>query len=121
MIWVRLVWQTTILWLVFQAGTQLVARLHLHLPGNVVGMILLFILLMAEIIKPVHIQEAVNLLLKHFAFFFIPISVGLMSWSGLFYQNGVAIVTILTLSALVALIVTGGTIQLLMRKSKKNP
>jgi holin-like protein len=79
------------------------------------GMGLLFVLLASGLLRPHDIQEAVSLLLRHFAFFFIPISVGLMVWGALVVQHGIMLLCILLLSALVALATTGLTVHLLMR------
>jgi len=109
----KITWQTTLLWMIYRAGVFVVDMLHLPLPGNVVGMLLLFLLLAVGIVKPLQIEEAVQLLLKHFAFFFIPISVGLMAWGGLIQQSGFMLLGVLTVSAVAALVITGVLVQLL--------
>lgn len=95
------------MWLIHWLGAKVVAIVHMPLPENVLGMLLLFSMLALGIIKPRYLQEAVNLLLTHFAFFFIPISVGLMAWGALIYKNGFVLVAALVLSALIAVGVTG--------------
>jgi len=106
-------WQIVFLWLVFRCGVLLVGLLHLSLPGNVAGMLLMFVLLATGIVKPARIEAGSGFLLKHFAFFFIPISVGLMSFGSLMRQSGLALLAILVTSALVGVAVTGASVQLL--------
>ena len=113
---IRLVYQIAILCVIYQAGVYLVVSFKLPLPGNVIGLILFFVLLKTGIIKPVYVQEGVNLLLKHFAFFFVPISVGLMEWGGLFISKGPALLTALVISAIIALIFTGVPVQFLAKR-----
>lgn len=118
MTYLKLIGQTVLLWGIYRLGVLLVDLLHLALPGNVMGMLLLFALLCLGVVKPSHIQEAADLLLKHLAFFFIPISVGLMTWGALIYRSGLSLLAILTASAVVALAATGLTVQWLHPRSE---
>lgn len=110
--------QLFILWLLNQAGIFIVTFFHLSIPGNVVGMILLFILLMTGVIKLEWINEAASFLLKHLVFFFIPISVGIITFGKLFLQSGLSLIFILVLSASIGIIVTGTVSQLLTVKKE---
>jgi holin-like protein len=112
-------WQTAFLWVVFRCGVLLVGALHLCLPGNVAGMLLMFALLATGAVKPAYIEAGSGFLLKHFAFFFIPISVGLMSFGTLMRQSGLALLAILVVSAMVGVAVTGWSVQLLHREGEK--
>ncbi|MBU5612919.1 CidA/LrgA family protein [Geomonas azotofigens] len=112
-------WQIVLLWLVFRCGVLLVGALHLSLPGNVAGMLIMFALLASGIVKPVLIETGSGFLLKHFAFFFIPISVGLISFGGLMRQSGLELLVILFASAVVGVAVTGATVQLLQQRRER--
>lgn len=81
-------------------------------------MLILFGLLLAGIIKEEWLAEGANLLLKHLAFFFIPIAVGLMEWGDLFWQKGHWLLLSLVVSALVALFTTGGLVDFLVKGEK---
>ncbi len=83
-------------------------------------MIALFGLLSAGIIKEQWLTAATTPLLKHLAFFFIPIAVELMQWGDLFIQKGYLLFLPLVISTLVALVITGGTVQILTASSRKN-
>jgi holin-like protein len=115
----KIVWQILLLWLVFRCGVYLVSFLHLALPGNVAGMLLLFALLASGIVKPSHFEAGGGFLLKHFAFFFIPISVGLMAFGPLMRQSGLTFLAILTLSVAVGVAVTGISVQMLHARSQR--
>jgi holin-like protein len=78
-------------------------------------MLLLFALLSAGIIKEQWLSLGANPLLKHLSFFFIPIAVGLMDWGELFIQKGHLLFLPLVISALVALLATGGIAQFLTK------
>ena len=115
----KMSWQIFLLWLVFRCGVYLVDLLQLALPGNVAGMLLLFALLATGVVKPARIEVGGGFLLKHFAFFFIPISVGLMSFGSLMRQNGVTLLAILVVSVVAGVAVTGISVQSLHDRSKR--
>ena len=64
---------------IYFAGELVSKLLHLPIPGNIIGMILLFLLLTSNIVKVEKVEPLANFFLDHLAFFFIPASVGLMT------------------------------------------
>jgi len=109
--YIKLLWQTAILCVFSWGGAQITERLHLPIPGNVIGMVLLYIFLCLGVVKLHYIEDAVNVLLKHMLFFFIPIVVGLMNSSALLYKSGLALATSIVVSVVVALAMTGVVVQ----------
>lgn len=116
----RSIVQIIFLWLIFLSGNALVSLLKLPLPGNVAGMLILFVLLNLKIVPVSWIEEGAGILLKHLAFFFIPIAVGLMAWGNLFSVSGLWLALILVFSASVSIGLTGWIVQLLRRKGESN-
>jgi holin-like protein len=110
----RFALQIGFLFLIFRAGQWAVSRFHLPLPGNVLGMLLLFALLSLGLVREAWIQEGATLLTKHLAFFFIPIAVGLMQWWPLFRAEGHWLLLALLISTLTALLASGGLVQVLI-------
>ena len=88
--------QLAALLLLGQAGYAFVGALQLPLPGNLVGMLMLFALLTSGVIRLEWVEAGASLLVRHLTFFFIPIAVGLMALGDLFVSQGVAIVVTLT-------------------------
>lgn len=115
---VLFIFQLSILWLLNQMGIFIVQLFQIPIPGNVVGMILLFFFLMTGIIKLEWINEAASFLLKHLVFFFIPIAIGIMTFGKLFLQSGLSLIFILVLSASIGIIVTGTVSQILTVKKE---
>lgn len=111
--------QIFLLWLIYYLSTGIVRYFHIPLPGSVLGMIVLFILLSAGVIKEQWLTAAVNPLLKHLSFFFIPIAVELMQWGDLFLKQGYLLFLPLVVSTLVALLATGGIVELLTKRDRK--
>lgn len=101
--------QTAVLWLINLGASAVVAWCHVPVPGTVLGLILLFALLCSGIARASWFEPAATLLVKHFALFFIPITVGLMSMGPLFALHGVGILVVLAASAAVGMAVCGLT------------
>lgn len=108
------------LWALNELGYILAEWLHLPVPGNVMGMLLLFALLVTGIVRLEWIERAASLLIRHLAFFFIPVAVGLMDFGPLFSKNGPAIIGTVVASTVVGLLVTGYTSQTLEKRKKEN-
>ncbi|MCE5285592.1 MAG: CidA/LrgA family protein [Pelosinus sp.] len=111
--------QVLFLWLVYEAGNKIVSFFGLPIPGNVLGMILLFLMLLTGIVKVEQLALASNFLLKHITFFFIPIAVGLINWVDLFLQHILALTMMVLISAILAFYLTGFLFQYLQRRSEK--
>jgi holin-like protein len=87
--------------------------LQVPLPGNLLGMLFLLALLANRVVPVQWIDGAASLLVRHLAFFFIPITVGLMGVAGLFIRNGPAILVTLLVSAGLGIWIAGLCVQLL--------
>jgi holin-like protein len=105
--------QLALLWAIYQGSTWLVAFTGLPIPGNVVGVLLLFLLLSLGALKLKHVELAADFLLKHLVFFFVPIAVGLMEWGQVFYDYGLTLLLAIVVSAVLPLLAVGGLAQLL--------
>jgi holin-like protein len=107
------------LFLVDRAGYAAASLLRLPLPGNLVGMLLLLGLLWTGVVRLEWVQAAATLLTRHLAFFFIPITVGLMGFTQVFVDRGVAIVATLVLSAALGIALAGLSAQSLGRSREE--
>jgi holin-like protein len=107
------------LWGINKVGYALVALLHVPLPGNVAGMLLLFALLCARIVPVRLFERSSTLLARHLPFFFVPIAVGLMNLAGTILAEGWLLLLVLVASAAVGLCTTGWVAQILSRLKEK--
>jgi holin-like protein len=102
------------------AGEFLVRALALPLPGPVLGMFLLFGFLMLRggdrQKVPEGIGAAADGLLGHMSILFVPASVGLMRYFDLLARDGVALLTAVAGSTILAIAVTALTFSLLSRR-----
>ncbi len=100
-------------------GTLLEKLLHLPLPGNLIGMLLLTVLILTNTIKLSQVEHGASLLLDNMVLFFIPAGVGLLLCSDLLFSELGAILITTLVSTLLVLGVTGKTIDLIIKYNKK--
>lgn len=105
---------------IYFAGEIISKLLNLPIPGNIIGMILLFVLLTSNIIKVEKVENLANFFLDHLAFFFIPASVGLMTSFASLKGSIFKIILLCILTTIIVIAVTGITVQFICnRKSVK--
>jgi holin-like protein len=117
----RFLGQLALLVAVYLAGNQMVQLTGIPIPGNVVGVVLLYLLLNAGLLRLEHVQDAADFLLRHLVFFFIPIAVDLMNWGSLFYRYGLMLALAILVSTTLTFLGTGTLVQWLRRKEKPCP
>lgn len=83
------------------------------------GLMILLVLLWFKIIKMDQIELVAGWLLKHLGFFFIPISVGLMTLGPTLLNKGLLFLLILVISAFIGLVTAGKTTQAVIKKKEK--
>lgn len=71
-----------------------------------------------KVIKVEQIEMAAGWLLKHLGFFFIPISVGLMTLGNIIVKNGIPLLIILILSGVLGLITAGKVTQTVIKRKE---
>lgn len=110
--------QLIILLIICKLGYFIAHLLHLPIPGNVIGMILLFSLLQTKVLKVEWIELTSGFLVKHLAFFFIPISISLMTMGWLFIEFGLPLALTLGVSLIFGFIVSAWTVQKLSNRGE---
>jgi holin-like protein len=108
--------QLALLWAVYQGSSWFVAATRIPVPGNVLGVIVLFSLLCLGVVKLEHVALAADFLLKHLVFFFMAIAVGLMEWGQVFYDYGLTLLVAIVASAVLPFLAVGHLSQLLHKE-----
>lgn len=112
----RVVGQAALFESMYLAGTSLASGFHLPLPGSLLGMLLLLCLLAAGVVREEQLDELGRFMLTHLAFFFVPLAVGVMTYSALLSSAGPVLVIALVGSAAAGLAVAGLVGQALARR-----
>lgn len=111
--------QMIILLAIYLLGNQIAQFFHLKIPGNVIGIVILLCLLWLRVIKVEQIELAAGWLLKHLGFFFIPISVGLMTLGHFLLNKGLFVLIILISSAFMGLFTAGKVTQTILEQKER--
>lgn len=91
------------------AGEAIVRALALPVPGPVVGMMLLFILMLARAPLPKETGDTANGLLKHLSLLFVPAGVGVVQHAGTLGGDSLRLIAVVVLGTVIALTVTALT------------
>jgi holin-like protein len=108
--------QLGLLWGISLAGRFLAEALALPVPGNVLGVLLLFGLLCLGVVKLEQVARTADFLLRHLVFFFIPIAVGLMDWGATFAQYGLMLLLAVVISSVLPFFAVSYLTLLLQRR-----
>ena len=90
----------------------------LVLPGNVIGMLLLFILLLTGLIKLKDIEKVSDFLLSNLTVLFIPAGVGIMKYYNLLQGRLADFLIVVVLTTVLVMVFTGHTVQITQRMVK---
>jgi holin-like protein len=106
---------------IYLAGNRIVLLTGLPLPGNVVGVVLLYLLLNLGLLRLEQVQDAADFLLRHLVFFFIPVAVDLMNWGGFFWTYGLKLALAIGVSTILTYLGTGFVAQWLHKDETSCP
>ncbi len=95
-----------LLWLVgIAAGAQAISgRAPIPVPAGVLGMIGLFALLQSGWLKPGTVDLAAGFLVRHLAFFFVPIAIGMMGLAETVGAAALRVFVVLLVSAALGIV-----------------
>jgi holin-like protein len=107
--------QFSIILSIYFLGELIQKTLGLPIPGNVIGMLILFFSLYTGIIKLNMIGKISDFLLENLAFFFLPAGISLITCFALLEGKWTTILVVSLLSTVITLAVTGLTVELIKR------
>lgn len=114
----KVICQMGIIFAICLAGEGISAVLPFTCPSGIVSMLLLFFLLACGLLKEEKIKETGDFLLDNMAFFYIPVSVGMLEYFDIIRQHAVKILLICLLSFVLTLISSYYTVILVKRLIK---
>lgn len=97
------------------AGHVVSTGLNLPIPASVLGLLILFLLLLTRVLKLPDVEDTADFIISHLALFFVPATVGLVSYFNLLSGQLVKIFAPLIVSILVGLLTAGWVTQLVIR------
>lgn len=107
----KVIVQIGIVFAICLIGELLVRWIPFPFPSSVMSMILLFLLLFFKILRPEHIRQKTDFMLKNMAFFFVPAGVGLLGNTEYLLSNGAALLVICVVSTILTFFTTAYTVK----------
>ncbi|WP_055071221.1 CidA/LrgA family protein [Clostridium massiliamazoniense] len=93
--------------------------LHLPIPGNILGMLILLFLLCTKVVKVEMIDKVSTFLLDHLAFFFIPAGVGIITAYNVLKGNTIKLLIVAIVSTFIIMAISGVVVQLVINLNEK--
>ncbi|WP_262708878.1 CidA/LrgA family protein [Flammeovirga pectinis] len=100
-------------------GTLINEATGVPIPGNVIGMVILFLCLYLKIIPYQWVKDAATSLTKRMSLFFIPAGVGMMEYLDVLQENWLMISVTIVISMFAVMLSAGYTGQFLGKKDNK--
>ena len=100
------IFQIVVLSGIWFAADYLVKLLHLPLPSNLTGMLLLLILVFSKIVNVNWLRRGATWLLAEMLLFFVPAVVAVVNYQQLMEQEGLQIIAVLVLSTILVIAIT---------------
>lgn len=96
-----------IIYLCLYAGTGVSALLPVTIPGSILGMLILFTLLALQLLPVEWVKPGSTLLIRYMGLLFVPISVGIMSYTDVLSAQFGPIVVSVVVSTFIVLLTVG--------------
>ena len=106
--------QIAVLFFICLVGQGISLLLPFPFPGNIIAMIILFILLLTKVVKPETIQDFTGFLPANMAFFFVPAGVSILESYPIMKDSLLPIFLICLLSTIITFFVTFATVRLVV-------
>lgn len=107
-----------LLYLVIGDGISLL--INHFVPGNVIGMVLLFASLQAKIVKPESVEKVSEFLTKNMTILFLPPSIGLLASYQILGNNIITIILAIAVSTMLVLAVVGKMMDKMDKDERNN-
>lgn len=111
--------QVVVLALIWFVADFLVRTLHLPLPANLTGMLLLLALVFSHVIDVNWLRQGATWLLAEMLLFFVPAVVAVVNYQDLMKQEGLRIILVLIMSTVAVLASTAWVVDKLYRYELK--
>ncbi|CAN7391006.1 CidA/LrgA family protein [Rossellomorea sp. LjRoot5] len=116
---IRIIIQMTILCLFYELGRWCTSFFHLPIPGSIIGMLLLFLLLLTGVLNERLLLDGSGFFLRHFSFFFLPLSVSAIVLGHYFIKYGWKLVIVLIVSGMIGFLATSVSAEVFIKWKEK--
>ena len=100
--------------------TYVLRILKITFPAPILGIILLFLLLKCKIVRPEKIKDCCDFLLKNMVLFFIPLFIGIITYSDIILKNFQTIIITIFITTTLVMVVVGLFVENVIKFKKLN-
>lgn len=111
--------QVLILFLFYYIGVFIQALFKIPVPASIIGLLVLLVSLKFKVIPVEYINRGAGFLIAFLPLLFVPVCIGIMKYPALFSMKGFTIVSIVFLSTIFTMLISGGTSQILEKSAHK--
>ncbi|KGX89653.1 CidA/LrgA family protein [Pontibacillus marinus] len=108
-----------VLILFYLIGSWIQELFHLFIPGSIIGMLLLFVTLLTKKVNVNWVNEGADLLIRHLALLFVPVTVGIIQYLELFAGKSFFLIPIALCSTLLVMVCSGMVSQYIVRQKER--
>ncbi|MEJ9212514.1 CidA/LrgA family holin-like protein [Bacillus smithii] len=117
--WIQIIIQIFILYGFSFIGEMIHRALHLLIPGNVLGLLLLLLCLSLKLFKLDWIEQGAGFLIAFLPLLFVPAMIGIMNYPSLLSKQGILLFFIVFISTIMTVVAAGHASQLLEKSGQK--
>lgn len=117
--WIQIIIQIFILYGFSFIGEMIHRTLHLLIPGNVLGLLLLLLCLSLKLFKLDWIEQGAGFLIEFLPLLLVPAMIGIMNYPSLLSKQGVLLFFIVFISTIMTVVAAGHASQLLEKSRQK--
>lgn len=117
--YIKIILQVVLLCAISMLGNVITQFFHLSIPGNILGLGVLFLLMKSKILSLTWIEEGANFLIAELLLFFIPSAIGVIQFQGLLIDQFVNLSIVIVLSTLVVVLFVGLLTETILRYNKR--
>ncbi len=118
--YIKILAQLLILFGISLLGNTISPMLNIGIPGNIIGMIILFGLLELNLITLDWIEIGANLLISELLLFFIPSAIGIIQFQDLLRKDSVSLLLVIVTSTAAVVIFVGLVTELVSRHRERS-
>ena len=111
----KILLQVALVFGIYWVSQGIEAILPVAFPASIISLLLLLVLLLTGIVKVDHVREKSDFLLGNLGFFFIPVSVSIINYVDLIWQNAAAFLTVCVVSMVLTYGATAWAVHLTRR------
>lgn len=116
--WIKIIAQAAFFVVVSILMNALVAWLGLTIPGSIIGMFVVFFLLQMKWLRLEWVEAGASFLLAELLLFFIPPSVGIISYRNLMLHEGVQIFFVIAIGTAIVMASSGLVAQRIAKRKE---